>query len=360
MTLVDHVDFVFSEFTIDFKLLPITKCNRNKEHYVNFLKLALTTPLISMSLLGCNTELDESQSTSSIPQVTTKVFSQLNSCSAAVDVPNCAFEKGIYVVQIGPNVAEAQRARVERQVRNFLNWAHEDVRKLWSEKRVVLGVMDKEPSSNATHDQFVLALAKNMTSSAKNIDAIELVYSHGGDASKDETQSTTAYQKLMQLFDYYVDGSSPSGVQLELSYQGFKYYLNHEQTGTFLKYDECNYGNGQLTSIRALGTKKPCISDGKTTDEDGNDISNGKIDPIHQVKANLNPGALLGSLYEYKIDPVAGKYPGELKEPNPSFTGVGKVASGDTTSIGYPYNWANPAFHSLNSYLNTWFFANKS
>lgn len=330
---------------------------------MKFVKLFLTTSITAISLLGCNIELDQGQSTgttSTTPQTTTKVFSKIAACEDAVDVPNCSFEKGIYVIKIGPHVSDAQRARVEKQVHNFLNWAHEDVRKLWAEKRVVLGVMDKEPSSNAAHDQFVLALAKNMNSNAKNIDAIELVYSHSGVVGKDETLSTTTYQKLMQLFDYYIDETSQSGLALTLTYQGFKHYLNNQQTTPFLKYDECNYGNGQLTSTRILGTENPCTSDGKTTDDDGNDISNGKIDPIHQVKVNLNPGALLGSLYEYKITPSAGKFPGELKDPNPNFTGAGKVASGDTTSAGYPYNWANPAFHSLNLYLNTWFFANKS
>ncbi|MCW1889702.1 hypothetical protein OK016_10605 [Vibrio chagasii] len=80
-----------------------------------------------------------------------------------------------------------------------------------------------------------------------------------------------------------------------------------------LHFNECNYGKWPLTAQRALGPPNPCTEGGKTTDDDGNDISNGKIEFIHEdTNANLNPGSLLGLIYEYKVSPKLSEGGGEL------------------------------------------------
>ncbi|OLQ81162.1 histidine ammonia-lyase [Photobacterium proteolyticum] len=339
--------------------------------YKNARKLSyLAVSLAVIFTAGCNSDSGGNSGATPTPTPTSStkvdVFSNISNCSSASDVPNCGFKNGIYVLNIGPNVSSAQQERVITQVNNLLKWAHDDVRKQFAQKRVVIGVIEKEPETNEAHNQFVLKLAENMYSNAQVLDAIELIYTNIG--GKDETTSTTAYQKLLQVFDYYVDGDNQAqvGAELTQSYSGFKVLINNKmgtgsQADGYLKYDECNYGNGQLDSNRIDGTPNPCTEGGSTTNDDGEDISKGKKDPIHTKPINLNPGALLGSLYEYKVAPANKKYPGELKDVNgDQFTGIGKVASGDTASANYPFNWSNRGFAPLNDYLNKWFFTNNT
>ena len=330
--------------------------------------ILLTTALIStLFLAGCGSDSSNkapAKPTTPTTPTLTKVatYTSIKNCSTAAEVPNCAFEKGIYILPIGPNITQVQQDAVKLQVENLLKWAHDDVRKQFSQKKILIGITEGEPDPSATeaHVKFVLALAKNMHESSPNINGLELIYTDL--SGVDETKSTTTYQKLLQVFDYYVDGDNNTevGAELTQSYAGFKNLINNKiGTGTpalgYLKYDECNYGNGQLVAGQVIhGTDlSKCIDDGQQV--------NGKLDPTHTIKKNLNPGAFLGLVYEYKVNPANGKFPNELKDANQpkGFTAVGKIASGETTTANYPFNYANLAFTPMSDYLDKWFFPNK-
>ncbi|MFA0113211.1 histidine ammonia-lyase [Vibrio sp. 10N.261.46.E11] len=326
--------------------------------------ILLTTALIStLFLAGCGSDSSNKAPAKPTTPTLTKVstYTSIKNCSTAAEVPNCAFEKGIYILPIGPNITQVQQDAVKLQVENLLKWAHDDVRKQFSKKTIVLGITEKPPEDNTVHGKFVLALATNMNSNSPNLNGIELIYTNI--SSTDETKSTTTYQKLLQVFDYYVDGDNNTAVGAELttSYEGFKGIINKEFiSGTpalgYLKYDECNYGNGQLIAGKVIkGTDLT-----KCLDDDGKQV-NGKLDPVHTIKKNLNPGAFFGVIYEYKINPTAGKVPSELTDANKPkvFTAVGKIASGETTTANYPFNYANLAFTPMSDYLDKWFFPNK-
>lgn len=311
------------------------------------------------TLAGCGSEETNNPTTPSTSNtVKTQIYTSIANCTSEADVPHCQFDKGVYVLQFGPNVSQAQLSRVKSQVEQFLTRAHADVRKQFNQRSIVIGVIADEPTNGAQHEKLILKLAQNIYTSSPVLNGIELVYTDI--SGTDETLTTTAQQKMMQLFDYYVDGDSNTqvGAELTLAYSGFKHLINNKMgTGSlalgYLKYDECNYGNGQLVNGDVIdGTDLSACKD------DGGAQVNGKEDPIHTVSKNLNPGALLGAMYEYKANPASGKFPGELKDPNPKFTGTGDLASGELTSVDYPFNWANPAFTPLNDYLNKWFFVN--
>ncbi|WP_394135430.1 histidine ammonia-lyase [Aliivibrio fischeri] len=310
---------------------------------------------LSLTLVGCK---EDSSSTSKPTPSATKVnvYSSIDNCATAADVPNCHFENGVYILKMG-NVTDIQQQAVITQVNNFLTWAHDDVRKQFSQKRVIVGITETEPDGSGLHDDFIMALADNLNN-GNNIDAIELVYSalNDGGTVIDETTQETTYQKLMQMFDYYVDGNlnTQVGAELLASYEGFKFILN--TMPTTIRFDECNYGNGQLSTDpnqRIKGTPSDCGTD------DGDPVPNGKLDPVHELPSNLNPGALLGTIYEYKVKPSNQKSAGEITTTSGTFTAAGDVASDDVNSVGYPNNWANGAFTPLNDYLETYFFVNK-
>lgn len=308
---------------------------------------------LSLALVGCKEDSDSNSAPTPTPSITkVNVYSSVDNCATAADVPNCHFESGVYVLKMG-NVSDVQQKAVITQVNNFLTWAHDDVRKQFSQKRVIIGITEQEPDGNGSHDDFIMELADNLNN-ANNFDAIELVYSAlpDGGGIVDETTQETTYQKLMQVFDYYVDENlnTQVGADLLTSYEGFKFILN--TMSTTIRFDECNYGNGQLSTVpsqRIKGTPADCGID------DGDPVPNGKLDPVHQLHSNLNPGALLGTIYEYKANPSAQKSAGEITTTSGSFTATGDVATGDYT----PTNWTNAAFTPLNDYLETYFFVNK-
>ncbi|MGR5389325.1 histidine ammonia-lyase [Vibrio crassostreae] len=326
--------------------------------------------LLALTLAGCNSSSGSKSSTSTSPTPATPsslvtVYSSVENCSTAADVPNCAFEKGIYVLKADSSITDEQHQRVVTQAKNFTIWASEDVQKQLNKKTLIIGIMANEPDGSTAADQFIITLSQ-----AKQIvDGVELVYT--AIEGKDETKKATTYQKLMQLFDYYVDDNQNNvlGSELSDSYDAFKVVLLLQDglasTAGMesLRFNECNYGNGQLSTHRALGTPNPCTDDGSTTDDDGNDISNGTVDPIHEdTNANLNPGSLLGLMYEYRVSPKLSEGGGELiGSAGTKFKVAGEVASGDLDSdpASVFISWANPAFMPLNDYLNKYFFANK-
>ncbi|NOH62469.1 histidine ammonia-lyase [Vibrio sp. RE88] len=296
--------------------------------------LLLSTLTVAL-LSGCNS--DDTNPTSTTASAV-NVYSSATNCSVQTGANACQFDKGIYVLSIGPNVSETQRARVQTQINNLASWAHSDVQKQFAQKTLVIGVIEKEPAGSADYETFVLNLAKQVNTSS-GIDGIELVYTNNGGG--DETLKNTSYQKMLQLYDYYVDEDAltTQGAEVASAYQEFQRLLSLQTGATKLEYDPCNYGNGQLAA-------NTCPAPDDKGDED----------PIHTVSKDLNPGALLGSMYEYKVDPSLGTYPGELK---PSFTATGDVASQDSNATDNPLNWTHRAFAPLNNFLNSWFFVNK-
>ncbi|KIE19592.1 hypothetical protein SE23_16405 [Vibrio sinaloensis] len=330
----------------------------------------LLLAILPLVITGCNNSSSNGSNTTTKPSTkpttqttVVKVFPSVENCSTAADVPNCALEKGVYVLKTGSTVTDEQHQRVITQAKNFVNWASEPVRQQLNQKTLVIGIMKDQPDVEAGEGQFVIALSQ-----AKKIaDGVELVYTNID--GSDETQGSTTYQKLMQLFDYYVDENQNHalGQGLNNAYSSFKQLLitqdseaklnNHEA----LRFDECPYGNGQLSTSkndRALGTETPCKP------EEGEDLApNGVEDPIHAISGvNMNPGSLLGLMYEYKVDPKINEGGGELSgSKGNEFKNIGNIGSGklDGNSHEMFISWANPAFAPLNIYLDTYFFANK-
>ena len=296
-----------------------------------------------------------------------KIFDAVANCKIKSDVPSCHFDNGIYVIKLSSKVTDEQQQRVIKRVTNMMQWAHQDVREQFAAKRIVIGLIEDEAALESATGEFVLELNDNK---GTIIDGIELIYTAIGD--EDETLSPTTYQKMMQLYDYYVDGNENSapGAALSVSYEAFKVALVQTKAAAdglgiaYLQYDECNYGNQQLTSNRALGTPNPCMEDGSSTDDDGNDISKGKPDMVHSLAANLNPGALLGTVYEYQVEASLNTPAGELlSSDGRKFLDEGNIGSASDTGLTDKkqlfVSWANPAFLPFKQYLDTYFFANK-
>ncbi|MGR5152975.1 histidine ammonia-lyase [Photobacterium swingsii] len=328
-----------------------------------------TAVLIASTLSACGGSNDSSNNSTPAKPSSTKVnvFSSIaneDTCKPGVDVGNCHFEKGIYVLKIDKATTNEQHQRVITQVKNMMMWAHDDVRKQFANKRTVIGIVEGEAQLNGPLGKFVLALNSQKVKGL-TIEGIELIYTNQG---KDETLYPTTYQKMMQVYDYYIDDNSNSaaGSELTSAYGEFKRVLKAKKSeagaAEYLTFNECNYGNQQLGADRAVDTPSKCIlSDPDnpakpSIDDEGNDISNGKPDMVHTVKLNLNPGALLGTVYEYKVEPGKNTPAGELKgSKGAAFINSGKLGKGKATDV----NWANPAFKPLDDFMNKWFFANK-
>jgi hypothetical protein len=331
-------------------LLPILaddfRAGIMKSSFKNF----LFGGVCAVSVLACG---GGGGSSSPAPAQVTEVdiYSSIDNCSTAAQVPNCAFQQGVYILKIGSNVSDEQQQRVIDQITGMLNRADESIRELFALQRVVIGVIASEPVGGNPEDDFVLALADSLNgnTSPKVLDAVELVYTDLDGI--DETLKSTAYQKMMQLFDYYIDqdNNSAPGTELAQAYADFQQELvNNENSGQspYLTYNPCNYGNLQLAD-------STCPAD---PDEDPN--GNGTPDPIHQLASDLNPGALFGTVYEYLVDPANNTPAGELSssdDPDGSnFNDVGVIGSGGYGDI----DWSNPAFAPIADYLNKYFLVN--
>jgi hypothetical protein len=293
-----------------------------------------------VALGGCG---DDSSSVEEVSLYTT-----MPSCSDS-DVHNCDFDKGVYVVALN-SVSIEQSRRVETQVRDFLVNISDDAKQLFSQKTLLIGVIEDAPEGDDTDtndDELVLSLAEDVQDGGVNvIDGVELVYTSNG---VDETTQLTSYQKMIQLFDYYVDGNENHNAGSELS-SAYNDFLFKSQS-TSVNYNECNYGNGALSS----GSCPANEDDGGTQ---------GELDPIHTV-GNLNAGALVGSLYEYVVNPGLNEVPDELEpycESNcgtdtatlVEFSNSGVVASGSLSNN----DWSNPAFKPLMDYIEKWLLPN--
>ena len=267
------------------------------------------------------------------------------------------------MLKVGSMITDEHHQRVITQATNYTNWASEAVKQQLNQKTLVIGIMESEPTEESQEAEFVISLSQDK----KIADGVELVYTNI--EGVDETQRATTYQKLMQLFDYYVDDNQSHhlGQGLNTAYSSFKQLLVHQDAAAdvinaeALRFDECPYGNGQLSPIaseRALGTETPCM-----TEEDEDPAPNGRVDEIHAISGvNMNPGALLGLMYEYKVNPAISEGGGELYGSKGSkFKAIGQVGSGtlDGSASDRFTSWANPAFAPLNTYLETHFLVNK-
>ena len=210
----------------------------------------------------------------------------------------------------------------------------------------MIGLIEDEPdpSNGSSADAFVLKLADSMNETAgtpKVLGAIELVYTNLG--GKDETTGSTTYQKLIQVFDYYIDGNrnTAPGSELLASYTAFRAMLAIQAAGGYpehLVHDPCNYGNGELAT-------NTC-----TIDIDDDPDGTGKRDPIHMLRSDLNPGAMMGIVYEYMRDPSNAEI-GEVKGSNGTvFSNTGTIGEGEANAI----DWSNPAFKPLADYVKKW------
>lgn len=313
-------------------------------------------------LAGCNSsDSNNTATTTQVPQTTVKILDSVTNCKSKMDVPNCHFDNGIYVIKLSAKVTDDQQQRVIKRVTNMMQWAHQDVRDQFSAKRIVLGLIEDEDALQSATGEFVIELNEHK---GTIIDGIELIYT--AIEGEDETLSPTTYQKMMQLYDYYVDGDSntATGTALNASYSSFKGVLLQAKVAAegmglaYLEYDECNYGNGQLKANRALGTPNLC------PDDDGDKVPNGKLDEVHSLAINLNPGALLGTVYEYQVEANLNTAAGELLSSDGlDFTDEGNIGSasdlGLTDKNKLFVSWANPAFLPFKQYLDTYFFVNK-
>ncbi|MBB1466359.1 histidine ammonia-lyase [Vibrio sp. SG41-7] len=279
-----------------------------------------------VSLGGCEEDGSSSSPGSQIDNVS--IYTTMPDCTYS-DVHNCNFNKGVYVVAFNSTSIEQQQ-RVETQVRSFLINVSDGAKLLFSQKTLLIGVIEDAPEGEVTDtndDKLVLSLAEDIQDAGVNvIDGVELVYTSNGD----ETTRLTSYQKMIQLFDYYVDGNENHNAGSELSAAYDEFLLISQSTS--VNYNECNYGNGYL-------------NEGTCPDEDG-DGTRGILDPIH-TEVNLNAGALIGSLYEYVINPALNEVPDELED---GFSDLGEVGIGNSSDN----DWSNPAFVPLLDYIEKW------
>lgn len=309
--------------------------------------------LLPLLLTAC----DEGELTTEYNRIVdVNIKTSIENCSSKVDVANCHFENAIYILKLDAAVSDEQQQRVKVQVSDFISGSHNEVRRLFANKRLVIGLVEGEPdpSNLSANDEFILALADSMNQAngmAKVLDGIELVYTNLADDDGkgnviyiDETKKLAAYQKLIQLFDYYVDenNNSRAGAELEAAYNQFLLILDRQSTQGYaehLVHDPCNYGNGQLPL-------NSC-----TVDPDDDPDGSGTRDPIHVLESNLNMGAIIGMSHDYMKD-SSKNTTGELEGSNGTrFKNSGVIGDGNPDSI----DWSNPAFKPLADYINKWF-----
>jgi len=174
--------------------------------------------LLPLLLTGCDESFNQNELKTQYNRLLgMNIKTSIDHCSTKDDVPNCHFENGIYILKIGSSVTDEQQQRVKVQVTDFISGSHSEVRRLFANKRIVIGLVEKEPdpSTLSPQDEFILALADSVNQAnglPKVLDGIELVYTNleddDGNGNKiyiDETKKLAGYQKLVQLFDYYVD-----------------------------------------------------------------------------------------------------------------------------------------------------------
>ena len=228
---------------------------------------------------------------------------------------------GITIVKKG-TVTTEDEARVLAQVKSFAQKASCESKKLFAAKKIIIGIVDHEE-----HSEVLGFFANRKTN---GYDGLELIYTDPngdgngtGQTADNETFKTTTYEKLMQVFAYYVATSSITS-ELKAAYDDIK-----KHTG--INYDNCAaYANAVQSP--------PCpqdrdnASDGPGPDEDWT------RDEVHPAGIDLNPGAVLGKIYEYKIDPENWAPPGEFRG-----------------TLETDYNLTDSQFDKMKSFLKKYF-----
>ncbi|MGF1767534.1 hypothetical protein L4D06_09110 [Enterovibrio makurazakiensis] len=320
------------------------------------LSLAVT---LGLSMAGCNSETFTIPSNPTpptgpvAPTTSVSIYQSIDNCefNAAQDVNNCPFKHGVYVLNLDPlQITDSEHKAVLQRVTNMMTWASTDVQSAFNTKTLVLGIIpsqdDVDPPSGANPTdagEFAVELAMNGKSV---VDGVELLFTQ--DAGINETEGPTAYQKMMQLFDYYIDSQTVAGDELDISYLAFNIavpYIAAQANAQPIvlphisKYDPCPYSNGQVAGC------------------------NDDPDPIHEAAGvDMNPGAVAGTVYEYMVEGAKTSPLGEIEiSDGSSFVNKGVIGTDTPTLIPTQTlkSWENPAFIPMVDYLNKHFFVYK-
>ncbi|USH05495.1 hypothetical protein K6Q96_20050 [Grimontia kaedaensis] len=301
---------------------------------------------LGLAITGCG----EDKSNSGNTATTVNIYQSIDNCefTSAQDVNNCPFNKGVYVLNFDPsNISASEHQAVVTRVTNMMTWASRDVQNAFNAKTLVLGVIPSrnnvDPSSPTPAGEFVVNLALNGKSV---VNGVELLFTQDGGIN--ETNGPTTYQKVMQLFDYYIDDQTLAGDELDTAYVAFNIAIPFVAAQAnaqsvvlphISSYDYCPYSNGQIPS---------CTND---------------PDPIHEAAGvDMNPGAVAGTVYEYMVEGSKTSPLGELEINDGSkFINKGIVGTDDPTLLPHEVlrSWENPAFIPMVEYLNKHFFVNR-
>ncbi len=212
--------------------------------------------------------------------------------SVTIDIGDGITPKnGITVVKKG-NATEDEANRVKEALKTRIEDASCHIKGLFAKKKVIIGLIDHEGHRD------VAGFFKGRKSAG--YDAVELVYTdkevdgnsagHTSDneANEDEV-ANIACEKMMQIFDYYIADET-------LDREITEAYLDIK-SHTGVNYNNCEaYGN-------AVQTDPSC--------EAGDEGSS--RDEAHPAGIDLNPGAVLGKICEYQLDPDHWNPPGEFR-----------------------------------------------
>ena len=255
---------------------------------------------LSLFLLSCNKNDKES-----------------SSCSISIAVGSGTEKKaGITVVKRG-NATEGEANKVKDQITQLMKGTSCRVKDLFANKKIIIGVLDNE-----SHDDLESFFAKRK---ATGYDGVEIIYTDpagdgndSGNTRDNETNTNTFCQKIMQIFDYYV-------ADKELDEELTEAYLDIKNS-TGVDYNNCEaYGNA--------AQNPPCPQDSKGAERD----------EAHPANIDLNPGAVLGKMCEYELDPSKWVPPNEFRG-----------------TLNTDYKLTDPAFNKIKTFLKTHFGVSQS
>ena len=220
--------------------------------------------------------------------------------------------KGFTVVKKGAATVEEANI-IKTQLENRMKKASCEVKGLFAKKKIIIGLINNE-----THS----AMSFFEERKDEGYDGIELVYTDkngDGTATTDdnETKGSSALdivcEKMMQIFDYYI-ATDKLREKINSAYLKIK---NHSGVG----YDNCAaYGNAAQVPPCPTGT------DGAESDD------------AHPADMDLNPGAVLGKICTYQLDP-------DNWDPPSEFRGI----------LDTNYDLADDEFNDMKAFLKKYF-----
>jgi hypothetical protein len=241
------------------------------------------------------------------------------------------------------NAPISDDCKIFAQVQDFLSNSTQEVKNLFGKKSLVIGITENDSSEDMPYFESLKMSGY----------AIELIYTDNG-----EEDGLTTYQKLMQLWDYYVD-TPALDAELKAAYDPWI------KGDCAIEYDPCAaYGN------KVNG----CKVDEDPTDPDYDpDPEGGTRDIIHPAGMDLNSGAVLGILYETTVDLARSGFPpgefnlgnynssrdrqedsGEVRDFIASTVNLGP--DGCTTNSGFnDYSLKDPEFDKMYEFLKKHF-----